>query len=76
MVWQDLVITFAQGALGLTLLPTLLDEDASVPRYTSVPMAFFLYIIGAAFVTLELWFSAGTTAFVASMWVLVVLIRP
>ena len=73
--WQDYV--FALGSVGLagTLIPTLLNSDASVPRWTSVPTAFVLYVFSATYLSMSFFFSAIVTVVTAVVWTLIALYR-
>lgn len=57
-MWQDIVILAGSIVAIVSLFPTLLDEDASVPLSTSVPTLVVLSGQGVAFYTLGLMGSA------------------
>jgi hypothetical protein len=68
MAWQDMVFLVGNLVLGAVLIPTLLDENVEIPLKTSVPTALVLSIFAASYFTLELYFSAVSTAVIAAMW--------
>lgn len=53
-MWQDIVILAGSIVAIASLVPTLLDEDASVPLSTSVPTLVVLSGQGVAFYSLDL----------------------
>jgi hypothetical protein len=57
-MWQDIVILVGSIVAIASLVPTLLDEDASIPLSTSVPTLAVLSTQGVAFYTLGLLGSA------------------
>lgn len=57
-MWQDIVILAGSIVAITSLVPTLLDEDASVPLTTSVPTLLVLSSQCVAFYTLGLLGSA------------------
>jgi len=67
-VWQDIYFMLAGWAFGLLVYPILRDEDASVPRWSSVPTATLLYGHVIAFTTLGLYLSALGSLLTALMW--------
>lgn len=68
MVWQDIGFTIGQGLLGLVIIPTLIDSERSVSRWTSVPTAVVLYSFCFLYFTLGFHFSLIVTLFTAMMW--------
>ncbi len=58
-MWQDIVILIGSIVAIISLVPTLLDDDASVPLTTSVPTVFVLSGQSVAFHSLGL---TGSTA--------------
>lgn len=68
MVWQDTVLAVGSVGLLLTLLPTLADENAEVPRTTSIPTAMVLYLFAGTYSTMGFWASAGVSFLTASVW--------
>lgn len=71
-MWQDILFTGGQLILGAVLIPTLLDEEAAVPRWTSVPTSLVLFAFAAGYATMGLLFSALSTAAAAALWAAVV----
>lgn len=57
-MWQDIVILAGSIVAIASLVPTLLDEEASVPLTTSVPTLAVLSTQSVAFYTLDLLGSA------------------
>ncbi|WP_115862755.1 hypothetical protein [Halorussus litoreus] len=53
-MWQDIVILAGSIVAIASLVPTLLDENASVPLSTSVPTLVVLSGQGVAFYSLDL----------------------
>lgn len=74
-IWQDYVLLFGTLLIAFVLVPTLLDQRATVPRSTSIPgsIAVFLFIIG--FLGLELWLTAFANVISFLFWVLVAVFR-
>jgi len=58
MAWEEIALALANTTLILPLLPTLRDEESAVPRWTSIPTAICLLVIGTSYVSLELWLAA------------------
>lgn len=54
MIWQDYVFTAAAGFFVLSLVPTMRDRAAAVPRLTSVPTAVFILALAATQATMGL----------------------
>lgn len=74
-VWQDYLLLFGTLVISVVMVPTLLDADASVPRMTSVPGAFAVFLFVIAFASLELWLTAIANAVSFLLWVLVAVLR-
>lgn len=68
MIWQDAVLTFGGLVLAGLLVPVLRDEDAVVPRTTSIPTGSVLALIAATYVTLDLMFAAAASTASAGAW--------
>jgi len=68
MMPQDIILTAASSVLTVLLLPTVLDEDASVPRETSAPTSICLYAMAGTYLSLNLHISALVTSATASLW--------
>lgn len=68
MAWQDLV--FAVGSMIgiLSLVPTLRDRTALVPRRTSLASFLLGSLYAATFVTLGMWLSAVGSVVTAAIW--------
>jgi len=70
-MWQDIVILAGSIVAIASLVPTLLDEDASVPLSTSVPTLVVLSGQGVAFYSLDLLGSALGAAAGFVVWGLI-----
>jgi hypothetical protein len=70
-MWQDIVILAGSIVAIASLVPTLLDEDASVPLSTSVPTLVVLSGQGVAFYTLGLLGSAVGAIAGFAIWSLI-----
>lgn len=75
-LWIDL--TFLIGNIGLisTLIPTLADPDAQIPRVTSGSVVIILWSMGAAGVAAGLWLGAAGWWASAVIWAGIYLWRP
>lgn len=71
-MWQDIVLTAGSVIFILALLPSVFSADKPATS-TSAMTAFVLYIFAAVDVTLDLKFTAATTAVTASLWVALLL---
>ncbi len=74
-IWQDYVLLFATLLISVTLVPTLLEPEAAVPRTTSVPAALAVALFVIGMVGLELWLTAGANVLSFILWCLVILRR-
>lgn len=70
-MWQDIVILAGSIVAIASLVPTLLDENASVPLSTSVPTLAVLSTQGVAFYTLGLLGSAFGAGAGFCLWSLI-----
>jgi hypothetical protein len=70
-MWQDIVILAGSIVAIASRVPTLFDEDASVPLSTSVPTLVVLSGQGVAFYTLDLLGSALGAAAGFVVWSLI-----
>jgi hypothetical protein len=73
--WQDIVLGTGSTFFTLALIPTLMDPDASVPLWTSIPTAAFLYIFAVTKWTLRLKLAMLAETTTATAWVLVAILR-
>ena len=73
--WQDWVFGVGSTFFTLALVPTLLDEGSSVPLWTSIPTAVFLYIFAVTKWTLKLRLATLAEATTGTAWVLVAIFR-
>ncbi len=66
-MWQDAVLTVGSLVFALALLPSVLGADKPA-AWTSATTAAVLYVFAGVEVTLDLVFTAATTAITACMW--------
>lgn len=76
MAWEEIALAIANTTLILPLLPTLIDTDAAVPRWTSVPTAACLLVIGTSYVSLSLWLAAISAYVQTVCWGSIAVWRP
>ena len=67
MTWQDIVLSVAQVIFAGALLPSVFGKDKPALT-TSLVTGLLLIVLVFTFYTLELWFSAGSTAFLSAVW--------
>lgn len=70
-MWQDTVILAGSIVAIVSLLPTLFDEDATVPKSTSVPTLAVLSAQSVAFYTMGLLGSAAGAGAGLVVWALI-----
>ena len=75
MVWQDFVFLAVNFILALVLIPTLRDEEASIPIWTSVPTTLILYLYFGTFLSMDLQLSALGAALTAVIWTFIAIYR-
>jgi len=68
MTWQEIVFSAGNVGFAVTLVPTLFDRRAYVPRLTSVPIAQLLACYVPAFASLGMPVAAVFTAFTVGCW--------
>jgi len=78
-MWQDTVIALVTWVFIFSLLPMVYRmyryEDAlSQSLWTSIPTAVGLWIMGIAFATMEMWFSAIAECTIGVTWGLIALL--
>jgi hypothetical protein len=66
-MWQDAVLTAGSLVFALALLPSVLGEDKP-SAWTSATTAAVLFVFAGTEATLDLVFTAATTAITAAMW--------
>lgn len=71
MKWQEVVFLGGSIVIMLSLVPTLRDEDATVPLRTSVPSVVVLFCQTLAFTSLGMISSAAGTAMGFGLWTLI-----
>lgn len=67
-MWQDLVFSIGNVVFLITLLPVIFNEQAYVPRLTSVPIAVMLALYVVAFASLSLTWAAVFAALTVVAW--------
>ncbi|WP_327052661.1 hypothetical protein [Halomicrococcus gelatinilyticus] len=70
-MWQDFVFLGGSVIIMLSLVPTLRDENASVPLRTSLPSVVVLFAQTIAFATIGLTASALGTGMGVVLWSLI-----
>jgi hypothetical protein len=75
MTWQDLVFTVGGSLFGVLLLPTLLNRESYIPRWSSIPTFAILALYVPVFWSLGLLYSTLAEIVVASAWFGIVLFR-
>ena len=68
MIWQDLAFATGSGFFVASLLPLIRSRDASVPRLTSVPTAFFIAVFAVAHASIGFYWAASTEALGSIAW--------
>jgi hypothetical protein len=61
--------------LHLFIIPTLLNEDAQVPRWQSIPTAIALLAIAVAYISLGLFWPMMSVLLGSALWALVAIYR-
>jgi hypothetical protein len=74
--WQDLTFTVVGLFFVLSLLPTVFNRRAKVPRRTSIPTAVGLLIIAVTDYTIRLYYSAAGSVLSALTWSFIAAWRP
>jgi membrane-associated phospholipid phosphatase len=69
------MLTIGGMILNVMVLPTLLDENAAVPRLQSFPSSIALGMMTMAYVLLELWLPALATLIGCVLWLGVAVYR-
>lgn len=72
-MWQEYVVLAGSIIITLTLVPTVLDDDAHVPLSTSVPSVVVLLAQTWAFTSMGLLYTAAGTALGLTLWSLIAL---
>lgn len=72
---EDKLLTAGTLVLNLTLLPTLLDRDSKVSRWTSVPTAIILLVFSITYLSLDLVFTSIAVALGSMIWSLIAVYR-
>lgn len=76
MAWQDLVLAALNVVFFAALLPSVANRGTRISRRTSVPTAAAVWIQGIVFATLGLWWTAGGSFCIATVWTFLALQRP
>lgn len=61
--------------LHMFVIPTLLNEDAQVPRWQSIPTSISLLSIAVAYISLGLFWPMVSVLFGSALWILVAVYR-
>lgn len=72
-MWQEYVVLAGSIVITLTLVPTVLDDDAHVPLSTSVPSVVVLLAQTWAFTSMGLLYTAVGTGLGLALWSLIAL---
>ena len=73
MIWQDIVIASVSLLCGFVMLPQFMDVwhgKTILNTYTAGLTAIGLFIMGATFITLDLWISVVSEFFSGVIWLL------
>ncbi|RBI60306.1 hypothetical protein [Halomicrococcus sp. NG-SE-24] len=70
-MWQEYVFLAGSIVIMISLIPTLRDEEASVPLRTSLPSVVVLFAQTLAFLSMGLMFSAAGTGMGFGLWSLI-----
>lgn len=68
MTWQEVIFSVGNVGFALTLIPTMLNPQAQVPRTTSVPIAVILVLYVVAFASLAMPVAAFFVAATVGCW--------
>lgn len=75
-VVADALLTLANVLIMISTAPTLLNEDAAVPRWQSAIMVVALLLVTVGQMLLHVYFSAATVFLSAIGWLAILLLRP
>jgi hypothetical protein len=67
----SLLLTGGGFVLNFLVIPTLIDEDAAIPRMQSFPSAIALFVMTAGYLLLGVIFPAIATAIGGVLWTIV-----
>lgn len=71
------IIAVIQFSFALLALPTILNPASQVPRLQSIPTAVGLWLLALVFLAMgPLLLAAGMSAFCATAWTLIAILRP
>lgn len=76
MMWQDYFFAFTGAVFGLVLIPSCLNEDTEIPRWSSVPTALLCAASVGVWGSLGMWASMGSSVVCAAAWIFLALARP
>jgi len=71
----EAVLFFGGMLLNVFILPSLIDKDAAVPKWQSLPSALALIIIAVGYGSLGLFWPMASVLFGAVLWILVAIFR-
>ena len=76
MIWQDIVLAVLGFLFSVMLIPQIKDslKGKSVNVVTSSQTALGLVIMGATFLTLELWLTALSSFLNGALWLLLLVL--
>lgn len=74
-IFQDYVFLFGTFLLTISLIPTIINRESSIPRITSIPSFIILTIYFLAFLQLDLVFSAVGNLLNGFAWFYIALFR-
>jgi hypothetical protein len=66
--WQDIVLAIGSFVFALALIPSIISKDKPA-LWTSLLTGSVLFVFTVTYATLSLWYATVTTAFSASLWV-------
>ena len=65
--WQDIVLTLGSIIFLVALVPSIRSKDKPA-LMTSLMTGLVLFVFATTYITLDLWFSAATTALTGMLW--------
>ena len=70
------IMLFVGGmSLNFFIIPTLLNTDAAIPRWQSIPSAIALFVMAIGYFSLSLWLPMLSVSLGAVLWIFVALYR-
>lgn len=65
--WQDIILTIGSLVFLVALIPSITSKDKPA-LMTSLMTGLVLFVFAMTYITLDLWFSAVTTALTGMLW--------